>query len=62
MRQPEGTTLRGQEQRRILDGVFLPASGSKIVPKMSVKERKVNKCKPVTKKCPLKTVALAVKI
>ena len=62
MRQPEGTTLRGQEQRRILDGVFLAASGSKIVPKMSVKERKVNKCTPVTKKCLLKTVALAVKL
>ena len=33
MRQPEGTTLWGQAQRMILDGVFLPTSESQNVPK-----------------------------
>ena len=30
MRQPEGTTLWGQAQRKIVDGVFLPTSESQI--------------------------------
>ena len=33
MRQPEETTLWGKAQRKILDGVFLPASESQIVTK-----------------------------
>ena len=52
MRQPEGTTLWGQAQRRILDGVFLPASELKNVPKCGEGVK--------GKKRWLKTVALAV--
>ena len=54
MRQPEGTTLWGQAQRRILDGVFLPASESQKRTKMGEGVQ--------GKKHPFKTVALAVKL
>ena len=43
MRQPEGTTLWGQAQRKILDGVFLPASESQKRAKNMGKECKVKK-------------------
>ena len=45
MRQPEGTTLWGEVQRRILDGVFLRASESQNVLKNVEKERNLkNAC------------------
>ena len=58
MHQPEATTLLGQAQ--ILDGVFLPAYESQ---NMSDNVGRSARLKtPVGKKCPLKTVALAVKL
>ena len=54
MRQPKETTLWGQAQRRILDGVFLPS------PESQTKEYRVKT--PMSKNRSLKTVALPVKM
>ena len=61
MRQPEETTLQGQAQRKILDGVFLPASASQMRAK-KCGEGVQGKKAPMGKKYTLKTVALAVKM
>ena len=60
MHQPEGTTLWGQAQRKILYGMFLHASESQKRAK-KCEEGAQSKKTPVGEKCPLKTVALAVK-